>query len=451
VALKWRQLDEKTDSDTLIDTARTLCDAGRVDEAIRWWMRAGDMGNPYGMRNASSALIQLRREAEAVRWLKKLGERGNEYAISETASILARHRQIRDASRWLTSLAAKGNIVAIRELARLLTRTGDARNALTWWPQVIRALPIPEPPVPLRKSLNPSMITGTSESHGWDPLKVEYKFRNSNTAIIRSAIAAYQGTGRQREAAGLLRHRALAGDGDAVREVAKMYLDSGDPQAAVDWLAPLAEAGNEHAMRRLAYLYEYWDYVDEAAYWWVKLSRRGRHYAIVHLARLYQRSGRLDEAINWWQQAVEHAEDYIFLIEASDTVVALLTVTGRTEEILPWLKYRSEAGDLPSSVALFKRLKFYGSKDDALAFSSRMAAQGIHLPSNETYGIQTDNGGYRHYFQRAKASNSILLRERVTGLCGWSWRLNSPLPGVDVSQVPVCPRCTSLYNSLPEA
>jgi hypothetical protein len=64
--------------------------------------------------------------------------------------------------------------------------------------------------------------------------------------------------------------------------------------------------------------------------------------------------------------------------------------------------------------------------------------------------IRPDNGGFQHYILKTETEQAISDQTAVSGLCGWTWipqRARSV--GDKIDDLPVCPECKAVYESLP--
>ena len=66
--------------------------------------------------------------------------------------------------------------------------------------------------------------------------------------------------------------------------------------------------------------------------------------------------------------------------------------------------------------------------------------------------IQPDHGGFQHYIRKSITSEAISAQTAVSALCGWTWiPQRAKSQGDDLGDLPVCPDCKTVYESLPDA
>jgi TPR repeat protein len=113
------------------------------EEAIRWYKKAADLGDPMGMYRLGN-MIQLRPavqdRAESMKWLRMAADAGNDAAMLRLANEY-RHGQLGtdyvEAANWLRKAADAGNTVAMVNLGTALKMgrgvQQDYQEAMKWY------------------------------------------------------------------------------------------------------------------------------------------------------------------------------------------------------------------------------------------------------------------------------------------------------------------------------
>lgn len=120
-------------------------------EAVRWYQKAADLNNHYGMRNLGWMYAVgrgvPRNESEAVRWYQKAADAGNTAAMVNLGEMYRDGRGItqsdREAARWYQKAAELGNGIGMDNFGVML-RDGrgvgqDDREAVRWFQKAAAA------------------------------------------------------------------------------------------------------------------------------------------------------------------------------------------------------------------------------------------------------------------------------------------------------------------------
>lgn len=229
---------------------------GRLDEALRWWMRLGESGHGT-LQRALAILDELGREAEATAWLRARHAAGHGRA---TARTVARR------------LLATGKPAEAIEECRKLPSPHDAAELLWFAGHPAEAAPFYE------------LALTTGEGTGFDRGEALER-----AGFTTDAITWYQQNSRHRAAVELL-----------VRQ--------GQADVAMAWLKELADSGGLDALNLLGELHEKAGELDSAVSAYRRAAAGGDYSANWRLARVLVEQGRVEEA-----RAV-----YLRLAEAGD-------------------------------------------------------------------------------------------------------------------------------------
>ncbi len=78
------------------------------------------------------------------------------------------------------------------------------------------------------------------------------------------------------------------------------------------------------------------------------------------------------------------------------------------------------------------------------------ATTGVSRDSRSTGKVEPDHGGFQHYVESSLQQEAVRRRRPVTALCGWTWiPRRSAATGDDLGDLPVCPRCKDIHDSMP--
>ncbi|MFG1851431.1 hypothetical protein ACGFJT_06280 [Actinomadura geliboluensis] len=285
--------------------ARLLESAGRAEEALHYWQRSADLGNPDALEKAGRRLVELGRVDDAVRWWQRAADlAGDDQDITAYCSAQA---------------------------AELLVRVGPLEDALAWW---LRAV-------------------GTSSFLG----------------RLGAAPRELHETGQVDEAVQRLRAHAANGTASdaTVAECIRLLHEAGDQARDVSDRGPATEHANTADLREPTttdpegpWFATRWDEAKRAA---DQLAAQGSitdevidlflhppdtpHWFPFELvSAILWVTGRHKEAIRHCQQAAEqvhasggHTSDARY---AALRTAHLLHQTGRTQEAIGWLQNRAE-------------------------------------------------------------------------------------------------------------
>jgi TPR repeat protein len=126
-----RRKAEEGDLDAMSDLGVLCKQAGRLDEAERWYRRATANGRPVTFFNLAILLAATDRGTEALTWYGKAAEAGHVEAMTNLGHELEESDPA-GAERWYRRAAEQGDEVAMANLGMLLGRAGRADEAQTW-------------------------------------------------------------------------------------------------------------------------------------------------------------------------------------------------------------------------------------------------------------------------------------------------------------------------------
>ncbi|MEU4160801.1 helix-turn-helix domain-containing protein [Actinoplanes sp. NPDC026670] len=203
---------------------------------------------------------------------------GHILAMSELIKLLNGHGRPEDAITVLREHAERDDRGAMLDLGATLWRRGRAPEAERW----------------LRTLID---LGDQAPSH---PPSIDLIW----TGALYEMALLLERTGRAGDADAMLRQAAREGCGDAIRLLEERHPDDAVQRLKEDWLAG-AEAEDWNAMRQLCFgLAEAGD-KEGSAYWLRRGAVAGDLEAMVDLARELRGEGRVEEAKDWLRKAVE--------------------------------------------------------------------------------------------------------------------------------------------------
>ncbi|KWX11023.1 hypothetical protein TR74_00175, partial [Carbonactinospora thermoautotrophica] len=91
--------------------ADLLAGVGRIEEAIEWFTRAAEAGDPRAARSLADLLAGVGRIEEAIEWFTRAAEAGSPLAAYRLADLLTKAGRTEEANRLrMFGLNADGSI-----------------------------------------------------------------------------------------------------------------------------------------------------------------------------------------------------------------------------------------------------------------------------------------------------------------------------------------------------
>ncbi|MFE6837406.1 protein kinase [Streptomyces sp. NPDC057705] len=296
---------------------------------------AAEAGNTEAMRQVAAACRSARDWRQALSWFQRAAEAGNPTGAREAAQLIEAHfPEQRDQAASLYRRAAEGGDLhsAMRLGALLEQEPGGLAEALAWYE---RAAGRSHEKAPEAVARVRAELARAKSSQAKD-------VKSAKAAeVVKSAKAAEVVKGAEgAEAALMHEHEAAARDGqvESMLALAGWHLGAKREQRALTWYRKAAEAGHVHAMVVSAQLLardpkkqaESLDWYRRAAaagstyatHWvgsWLKqqgnlpdalahfrvAAAKGNRGAMVEAAEILERTAREPEALKWYQRAAE--------------------------------------------------------------------------------------------------------------------------------------------------
>ncbi len=214
--------------------------------------------------------------------------------------------------------------------------------------------------------------------------RVERRERSAPAALWDALLAHSKATdfvrlGMQAEERGLYRYAfrfysaaAQADDPGAFSGMDGLFRAMWRIDEAITWFQARVDAGEPRCLHWLAHLLDAAGRTEEAMAVLRRSADNGSANDMRSLAGMLRAAGRTDEAIVVYRRAVEADGDASYLdLEA---VVRLLTEAGRVEELISWLKVRTEAGNGTAGAVGARLLDTEERYEEAVSFCQLAAA-----------------------------------------------------------------------------
>ena len=304
--------------------------------AARWYRKAADGGEPWGMTNLGGMYengIGVEKDyAQAIGWFHKAAEAGNTRGMSsmgwlyETGNGVG--KDFAQAMSWYRKAAEAGDAAGMNNLGWMYENgegvKKDPVQALSWF----------------GKSAEAGYGAGMT-SLGW-----AYETGNGAAKDTAQAMKWY-------------RKGAEAGDATGMNNLGRMYENAigveKDYTEAANWYRKAAEAGDPLGMNNLGLLYENGKGLEknytEAASWYRKAAERGEPWGMNNLGVMYENGTGVEkdyaQAMDWFRKAVEAGN------ARGMSGMGWLYETGNGVEkdyaqAMSWYRKAVEAGDVPA-------------------------------------------------------------------------------------------------------
>jgi TPR repeat protein len=133
-ALHWYQRAAQSgDPPAMRGLAALLERQGNLDEALHWYQRAAQSGDPPAMRGLAALVERQGNLDEALHWYQRAAEEGDIRAMGGLAVLLERQGNLDEAVLLYRRAAESGDILAMKSLAALLDRQGGREEAKIWY------------------------------------------------------------------------------------------------------------------------------------------------------------------------------------------------------------------------------------------------------------------------------------------------------------------------------
>jgi hypothetical protein len=291
---------ETGDAEAMVAVAHSLGNAGRADEAERWYRRAAEAGHPHEMV-LGKRLGAAGQSEEAEEWYRRAAEAGNPNGMVALADLLGRAGRAEEAERWYRRAAEAGHPHAMLVLGKRLGAAGQSEEAEEWYRRAAEA-------------------------------------GNPNGMV---ALGNWLGrAGKAGEAEEWYRRAAGTGNPNGMVALADWLGRAGRAEEAERWYCRAAEAGNPNAMWALARWLEHAERIEEAEEWYRRAAETGNPKAIWALADWLGRAGRAEEAERWYLRAAETGNPNAMLALAD-----WLGRAGKAQGAEEWSRRAAEAGN----------------------------------------------------------------------------------------------------------
>jgi TPR repeat protein len=266
-----------------------------VDEAVKWYRKAAETGNPDGMVNLGIMYCIgkgfQKDAAEAMKWFHKAADAGNANGLSCLGVMYQNGEGVKkdaaEAIEWYRKAADAGSINGMVNLGRMYSDGADVQKdataAVKW----------------LRRAAD------EGDANGMWGLGCMYQIGDGVAKNTTEAVKWY-------------RKAADAGNADGMASLGWMYAEGAgvakDSAEAMKWYRTAAEGGSVIGMNNLGVMYLNGEGVAkdaiEAAKWYRKSAEAGYVVAMLNLGSMYAKGEGVikdaAEAVKWYRKAAEY-------------------------------------------------------------------------------------------------------------------------------------------------
>jgi tetratricopeptide (TPR) repeat protein len=323
------------------DTGELLCKTGRVDEALTWFQRAGEIDDvefsAFIALGVAEKLSEAGRVDDALTWFQRAAAtRGlaGDFEDIPTLALFNLADTLADAGvsvvpSWVRDRAEAGDMVAFAMVISVLHRAGKSDELLAWLREragtgdLMAMICLTDGTRPLK-----GLCVPAEEASVWFHRALSYCLSIEGTREVEQHLKQWGPHGEE------LRLWSSAFD------IAVELLDSADRSEEADTLIrERAAAGDETAAHKLAARLSEAGHAAEALEWYERSFSAGDYSVLEKISKELSKIGRTDEAIAWRQRAAEAAPDDHFL---SSDVRSLLMDAGRIAEAEQFQRYGLE-------------------------------------------------------------------------------------------------------------
>ncbi|MFJ6755839.1 protein kinase [Streptomyces sp. NPDC091273] len=287
---------------------------------------AAEAGNSEAMRQVAAACRSVRDWQQALSWFRRAAEAGNPTGAREAAQLIEAHiPEQRDQAASLYRRAAEGGDLhsAMRLGALLEQEPGGLAEALAWYEKAAgrKHEKAPEAVARVRAALaraKSSQAKDVKVAKVAKEVKVaedaeaapmhehEAAARDGRVESMLALASWHLAAKREQRALTWYRSAAEAGDVDAMVISAQLLARDPRKQAeSLDWYRRAAAAGNTYAMHWVGcWLKQQGNLPDALAHFRVAAAK-GHRGAMVEAAEILERTAREPEALKWYQRAAE--------------------------------------------------------------------------------------------------------------------------------------------------
>lgn len=458
-------------TDAMLWAGDLLCGAGRPDEALPFYRRAGQGGDPYAWTRAAEVLREAGRIGEAFTSYELAAAGGMPYALTHAAEMYLAAGAGQDASACLRRAAATGDAETLGRVGELLLECGrpdealdvlkaaaeagdkaarhqavdlmEDKAALAWLADLHARRPEDHGP---GSDVSDTFRVATRRARNGDldgAIELALASGSANPGVLRTTAQWLEQAERHAEAFDRYRRAAEKGDARALRSALKLWPAESRDEDGVRWLRALADAGGTGALL-LALNVLLRTGRDREADAWLRarasagrpqdaaalqllasrLHERGRTAEAIaayesfagdpgvgglrHKAELLLAVGRTDDAVACYRSAAERGDG-----DAVGRVTHILRGGGRAEQALAWLRSRAESGG--GEAALRWVIDLYlldGREDEALAWLRSRVEEGDLVALTWLANLLRDTGrpdeALRYHLRGAEAGMATL-------------------------------------------
>ena len=300
-------------------TAELLEQVSRTDDAISLYARGAEVryGGYHSLSAGAKALERAGRADQLIGYYKRAGEAENEDAIKEATRLLEQAGKAEEAISWLQSLPSNiGFRAAGMEAARLLRKTRGIDAALRW----------------LGECHDPWEATELLQHEGKaEEALAWFQTYAAETGWTDQELMGYcpERAGRTEEALRVYQGAADRGSGFALHQGALIVEAAGHIDNAVAWLTARAAARTYPALawKQAAEVLGRANRVDEALDYYQRACEAGDDYAFTLAAELLADKTGLDFALIWLRARADEGQ-----AGALDAACSVLRKAGRYED-----------------------------------------------------------------------------------------------------------------------
>ncbi|WP_405144334.1 hypothetical protein OG589_41535 [Sphaerisporangium sp. NBC_01403] len=377
--------------------------------AFRLYVAAAEAGYADGLDLAISLLRKLDRTDEAIVWLQERSTAGDDSAVGRAAQLMDDHGHGTEALAWLRRLAEAGNHVALGLAVDRLMRADHGAEAIGW-AQMRAQAGAPGAALLVAELLCRAGRIDDAAAY------YRYAIQPDPAAAPWRSIDPAQATCLRDDALAWLRiHADTEGDLLALRLMASACRRQERIDEAFGYYQRVAEAGDVYALWVAAGLLKDAGRVDTALGCYQRLAVMDAPILpdpLGDAVELLRDSGRDDEVIGWLQFCAESGN-----VRALKWAVVLLGKEQRTDEAIEWLKARTTAGDPLAPRLAGELLRQAGDIHSAQEYFQHAAAAGDRLALQPLAELLQQTGHLEEaltVYRHAAATDSTASHRRLT-------------------------------------
>ena len=276
----------------------TLRELNRIPEAIEWFTKGADAGNPSCMNELGITLRQGKNVAEAIKWFTKGANLGNLICMNELGITLRQENRVVEAIEWFTKGADAGQLSCINELGITLRQENRIPEAIEWFTKGANDGAV--------ACMNELGITLKQENR--IPEAIEWFIKGADdggVACMNQLGITLRQENRVTEAIEWFTKGANVGNPSCMNELGITLRQENRIPEAIEWFTKGANVGNPSCMNELGITLRQENRIPEAIEWFTKGVNQKNSHCIFQLAVTYKLLGDYDNAIKYFKETIQ--------------------------------------------------------------------------------------------------------------------------------------------------